>query len=102
MSLSRAGSASMKTGTPTPEPSLATAAPAPSYLEEALRRVRSVLQARSCEVQQQKLAACVRDAGGAGAAEARGRCSGYVQALQFCEQQMMPYHHPNHPTQFMI
>lgn len=84
------------------------AAPPPSptgALDALLRRVRGVLQARSCEAQHQQMAACVASAhasgigsgDGAGAAAA---CAEYAQALQWCEQQVMPLSHPNHTHHF--
>jgi hypothetical protein len=62
--------------------------------------VRGVLEARSCEAQAARMAACVADAhaGGVDSADGAGAaaaCADYAQALQWCEQQMAPFSHPS-------
>lgn len=74
---------------PAPQPAVAAAAAAAAALDSALRGVRNVLQARSCEAQQRALAECLQRAGGGGG-EA---CADYVSALNFCEVTAHPFAH---------
>jgi hypothetical protein len=69
-----------------------------------MQRVRRVLQARSCTVQQQRLVACIDAQRPDAAGSAHSRCSEYAEALQFCQGHVapLPFSHHSFTGQYMM